>query len=108
MRHSSGWSTLISISFFMRSVFLSHAADRPGTGPRRPAGSVVSGWGFGHAGRGRWTRGHRAGGQLDVRPSQDGPRFQQVVQAEGVDHVLGPGRAAGQDLEVEVERTVAG
>src|SRR3954462_550041 len=38
MRHSSGWSTLISISFFMRAIFL------------------TAGW-FGRAGRGLVRRG---------------------------------------------------
>src|SRR5947209_3002611 len=99
MRHSSGWSTLMSISFFMRSFFLSVAV----------ACGIVEGG----------VRGRRAGaigrdggeplrgtGQLEVGPDQDVAGGGQVAQAEGVNHLLGSRGAVGAQLEAEPEGPV--
>src|SRR5271156_1765923 len=103
IRHSSGWSTLISISFFMRSIFLTQSRWRwfvngPSTAPgARRARPPDRRWPRRDAG---WRRARtvRSGSQLPFGASQDGSLSQEVAQAEDVDYLFGPGGAAWRHL----------
>src|SRR5437763_1034124 len=122
MRHSSGWRTLISISFFMRSLSgtlavcgvsvrsVSGVLDEFGALPARwadriPDEPVATGRPPVTAtGPLRIPGVGQSSGQLHVRSRQDGSPIQEVAKTQGLEQFLGTGRASRGDLEAGPQR----
>src|SRR5215467_12223853 len=80
MRHSSGCNTLISISFFMRSLFQFSFAISP-TFP------ALSRWESG-----RWGKWRQFIGEFEPGAFEHGAGFEQVLKPQEAQHFFGAGR----------------
>src|SRR5690242_5612485 len=106
MRHSSGWSTLISISFFMRCVS-GTVADWSAWVFVRSSGRIRGGGWRPRPSR-RSSRARVSHVELHVDAGQEGALIEQVGQREGFEQLLGTSRALGGDVQAEAEDAVLG